>query len=120
MHNFRELKVWQKSRVLVKEVYLLTSQLPQTEKYNLASQMQSAAVSVISNIAEGSGRGSDVDFARFLDMSLGSSHELESQIIVASDLSFINLDDYKSLTDVLSEIQRMLIGLMNKLRRQKN
>ncbi len=116
MHNFRELKVWQKSRVLVKEVYLLTAQLPQTEKYNLASQMQSAAVSVISNIAEGSGRGSDVDFARFLDMSLGSSHELESQILVASDLSFINLDNHQPLMDVLSEIQRMLIGLMNKLR----
>lgn len=116
MHNFRELKVWQKSRVLVKEVYLLTAELPQTEKYNLASQMQSAAVSVISNIAEGSGRGSDTDFARFLDMSLGSSHELESQVLVASDLSFIDLDKHQSLMNILSEIQRMLIGLMNKLR----
>lgn len=116
MHNFRELKVWQKSRVLVKEVYLLTAQLPQTERYNLASQLQSAAVSVISNIAEGSGRGSDVDFARFLDMSLGSSHELESQILVASDLSFIDLENHQSLMGALSEIQRMLIGLMNKLR----
>lgn len=116
MHNFRELKVWKKSRVLVKEVYLLTAELPLSEKYNLASQMQSAAVSVISNIAEGSGRGSDVDFARFLDMSLGSSHELESQILVASDLSFIDLEKYQTLIDVLSEVQRMLVGLMNKLR----
>lgn len=100
----------------MKGVYLLTAQLPQTEKYNLASQMQSAAVSVISNIAERSGRGSDTDFARFLDMSLGSSHELESQILVASDLSFIDLDKHQSLMSILSEIQRMLIGLMNKLR----
>ena len=118
MHNFKELKVWQKSRALVKEVYLLTGQLPESERYNLASQMQSVAVSVISNIAEGSGRRSDMDFARFLDMSLGSSRELESQIIVASDLSCINLDDYTPLTGILSEIQRMLIGLMNKLRSQ--
>ena len=118
MHNFRELKVWQKSRVIVKETYLLTCELPETERFNLRSQMQSAAVSIVSNIAEGSGRGSDADFARFLDMSLGSSHELESQIIVASDLSFIEIQKYQALIDQLSEIQRMLLGLMKKLRSQ--
>lgn len=118
MHNFRELKVWQKSRVVVKQTYLLTYELPDTERFILCSQMQSAAVSIVSNIAEESGRGSDADFARFFDMSLGSSYELESQIIVASDLEFIDIKKYQALLDQLSEIQRMLLGLMNKLRNQ--
>lgn len=118
MHKFKELKVWQKARLIVKEVYVLTAGLPKSEKYNLTSQMQSCAVSVMSNIAEGAGRGTDSDFARFLDMALGSSYELESQLIVSADLSYLEETAFEEVTTKLSEIQRMIIGLMNKLRGQ--
>ncbi|MBO3698752.1 four helix bundle protein [Roseivirga sp. E12] len=118
MHNFKELKVWQKARIMVKEVYVVTAKLPKSEKFNLISQMQSCAVSVMSNIAEGAGRGTDTDFARFLDMALGSSYELESQLIVSADLSYLESSAFNEMTTKLSEVQRMIIGLMNKLRGQ--
>lgn len=116
MHNFKELKVWQRARALVKQVYLLTAQLPNSEKYNLRSQMESCSVSIMSTIAEGSGRGSDIDFARFLDMSLGSAHELESQLIVSFDLGYISEDTLEQFSSELSEIQRMIVALIKKLR----
>ena len=120
MHNFRELKVWQKSRVLVKEVYLLTRDFPNSEKYNLSHQMQSCAVSIPSNIAEGAGRSSDVDFARFLDMSMGSAHELETQLLLSFDLGFSSLEKLKTLQEDLWELQKMIIGLINKFRGGKS
>ncbi len=101
---------------MVKGVYVLSSKLPKSEKYNLVSQMQSCAVSVMSNIAEGAGRGTDADFARFLDMALGSSYELESQLIVSTDLEYIDHKDFDMIIEKLSEVQKMLIGLINKLR----
>lgn len=119
MHNFRELKVWQKSRELVKEIYQITSDYPQLEKFNLCSQMQRAAVSVPSTIAEGSGRGSNSDFARFLDMSMGSSHELETQLFVSFDLGYISQEVLDGFLDNLWEIQKMISGLIKKLRSKK-
>lgn len=116
MHNFKELKVWQKARALVKEVYLLTADFPNSEKFNLCTQMQSCSVSMMSTIAEGSGRGSDIDFARFLDMSLGSAHELESQLVVSMDLGYITEDRRNDLTSELLEIEKMLVALIKKLR----
>ena len=116
MHNFKELKVWQRARVLVKNIYVLTATFPASEKYNLCSQMKSYSVSLMSTVAEGSGRGSDIDFARFLDMPLGSAHELESQLIVSFDLGYISEDNLESLTCELSEIQRMIVALIKKLR----
>lgn len=62
MHNFKELKVWQKARILVKEIYLLTEKLPESEKFNLTSQLQRAVISISTNIAEGAGRNTDKDF----------------------------------------------------------
>ena len=90
MHNFKELKVWQKGRKFVKDIYLLTRNFPQEELFVLTSQMRRAAISIPSNIAEGSGRGSDKDFARFIDIATGSSFELESQLYVASDLEYFS------------------------------
>jgi len=116
MHNFRELKVWQKSMSLVKEVYLLTSKFPDNEKFNLCHQLQSCAVSIPSNIAEGSGRSSDVDFARFLDMSMGSSHEVETQLILSFDLGFLTQEKLDECLEKVWEIQKMITGLLNKLR----
>lgn len=116
MHNFKEIKVWQRARGMVKNVYLLTAEFPSSEKFNLCSQMQSCSVSIMPNIAEGSGRGTDVDFARFLKMALGSAHELESQLIVSMDLGFIDEERLKDLASELSEIEKMIVALIKKLR----
>ena len=83
MHNFKELKIWQKGRELVSEIYTLTKSLPKDEQYGLISQMRRAAISIPSNIAEGSGKGSDKEFCRFLDITNGSACELETQIYLA-------------------------------------
>lgn len=116
MHIFKELKVWQKTRVMVKEVYVISSKFPDTERYNLVAQMRSCSVSVMSNIAEGAGRGSDADFARFLDMALGSAYELESQLIVSSDLNYFAQEVFDEIVVKVSEVQKMLIGLINRFR----
>lgn len=116
MHNFKELKVWQNARKLTKEIYVVTSKFPPEERFGLIAQMRSCAVSITSNIAEGSGRSTDKDFSHFLGMSLGSSCELETQVIISSDLDFITIEQYNDLIDRILEIQRMLVGLKNRLK----
>jgi len=111
MHNFRELKVWQKSRELVKEVYLASENFPLNEKFCLTSQIQRSVISIPSNIAEGSGRNSQKEYKRFLDISMGSCFELETQIILANDLDYIKIDKYNELINKIQEIQKMLYGL---------
>ena len=91
MHKFKELIVWQKARILVKEIYVLTSFYPSSEKFGIISQIQRAVISIPANIAEGSGRGSNKDFSRFIDMALASAFELETEIILSYDLSFISI-----------------------------
>ena len=112
MHNFRELKVWQKSMELSFSIYKITENFPAYELYGLLSQMRRAAVSVASNIAEGAGRESDAEFSHFLDIARGSSFELETQLIIANKL---NYTDHQEETDILKkeiiEIQRMISGL---------
>jgi four helix bundle protein len=97
MNNFRELKVWQKARAIVKDVYNLTIGFPEDEKYALTSQIKHASVSISSNIAKGSGRNTDTDFAKFLDISLGSCYEIENDFILTSDLLFISKNELKQL-----------------------
>ncbi len=115
MHNFRELIVWKKGRVLVKEIYLLTQNYPKSEIYGLISQMRRASVSIISNIAEGSGRKSDKDFKRFLEFAYGSALELETQIYVSFDIEFIDENTLNVFLEYVHEIQKMIKGLENKL-----
>ncbi|MEH0158187.1 four helix bundle protein [Limibacter armeniacum] len=107
-HNFKNLLVWQKSMDLVTEVYQLTRNFPESERYNLVSQINRSAVSVPSNIAEGSGRNTNKDFARFLGNALGSLYELETQLILAERLKFISQEDSTILMPKVNEIQRML------------
>ena len=114
-HNFKNLNVWIKSRVLIKEVYQLVEIFPNNELYGLSSQIKRSAISIPSNIAEGSGRGSDVEFARFLKISLGSAYELETQIILGFDLGLINENKFKNIINKISEIQKMLHGLVKSL-----
>lgn len=113
-HNFRELNVWKLSRELVKEIYLITRQFPGEEKFGLVSQIRRAAISIPSNIAEGSAR-SDKDFMRFLSISLSSAYELETQIILAFDLNFLNEAESTLICSRIQELQKMIHGLQKKL-----
>src|SRR5690606_40019983 len=90
MHNFKELKVWQNAMSLTKAIYLITDQFPDKERFGLTSQIRRSAVSIPSNIAEGSGRGTDKDFVHFLHITFGSACELETQIILANELTYIS------------------------------
>ena len=115
MHNFRELKVWTKARLLVKDIYLLTKKLPEEERFGLISQMRRASVSIPSNIAEGTGRRTDKEFGRYLDIAIGSAYELETQLILCLDLYFINEQTFNELEEKVQEIERMIHSLREKL-----
>ena len=108
MHNFKELKVWQRARGFVKDVYLITQKFPAEEKFGLISQIRRAAVSIPSNIAEGSGRNSKNDYAHFVDIANGSAFEIETQLYIASDLGYISQQDFDFILSQLQEIEKML------------
>jgi four helix bundle protein len=116
MNNFKELKVWQKSVDLATKVYLTTKLFPSEEKFGLVSQMNRSVVSIPSNIAEGAGRGSKKEFSNYLSIATGSSYELETQLIIAKNLNYINTQNINELSAILSEIQRMLYSLQKKLK----
>lgn len=120
MHNLKELKVWQLSRNLVKEIYEITSEFPATEKYGLVSQLRRCSVSIPSNIAEGSGRKTDKDFTQFLNISLGSAFELETLTILCFDVGLINEEQLQNFSNKISEIQKMTHGLIKTLRQKSN
>ena len=113
MRNFRKLDVWIDSRSLVKEIYNLTSTLPQTEKFRLISQMNGCSISIPSNIAEGSSKDSQKDFIRFLQISLGSSYELETQLILCSDLNFGNENELLLIIEKVQILQRRISALIS-------
>jgi four helix bundle protein len=115
MHNFKQLKIWQKSIDFAVDIYKLTQALPKEEQYTLVSQMRRAVVSIASNIAEGTGRKTCDDFNRFLVHSLGSCYELETQLIISNKLKFIEEEDYHSSTTTLKEIQKMIVGFQKSL-----
>ena len=105
--NFKKLKVWQKGIELVVDIYNKSQTFPKEEIYGLTSQIRRSSVSIPSNIAEGSGRNSDKEFNRFLDISLGSSFELETQLIIAHKLKFLSDSDYETLNNEIIEEQLM-------------
>ncbi len=116
MHNFRQMNIWIESRQLVKEVYLTTSKLPAEEKYGLVAQINRCAISVPSNIAEGSSRSTDKDFAHFLKISLGSLFELETQLLLLSDLSLIAEEQLNRLLQTVIKIQKMISNFIKVLK----
>lgn len=118
--NFREYKVWKDAVSFATLVYNVTSTLPWFEKKGLCDQLQRAVVSISSNIAEGAGRPSDADFAHFLDQSLGSSNEVETQLIIARNLEYISNEQFSLLVSSLSEIQKQLTGLIASVRMQSS
>ncbi|CAN5877924.1 four helix bundle protein [soil metagenome] len=116
MKNFRDLQIWSRSHQLTLEVYRLTQGFPKSETYGHVSQMRRSVSSIPTNIAEGSGRNTEKDFARFLDNAMGSASELEYQLILAHDLEYLSDDTYELTNRELIEIKRMLNAFIQKLR----
>jgi four helix bundle protein len=115
MKDFKKLQIWQRGIEIVKLSYKLTEQLPSTERFNLFSQINRAAISIPSNIAEGSSRRSERDYFRFLEIALGSCFELETQIILLNELGLITSE---SINGLLSEIrleQQMISAFARKM-----
>src|SRR3989338_8287236 len=113
LESYKKLIVWKKSIELVKKVYILTSNFPQSELYGITSQMRRAAISIPSNIAEGYSRKNLKEYLQFLRISYGSSTELETQLIIAKDL-YKNIH-YKPTEELLEEVLKMLNVMINKL-----
>lgn len=111
-HNFRDLGIWKDSFSIVKEVYELCKNLPDDEKYGLKSQIQRSAVSIPSNIAEGSGRTSDKEFLYFLNIAISSSYELETQLLLCQEIFELNVE---TIVEKLNSNQRMIGGLKRKI-----
>jgi len=115
MKNFKELRIWQKGMDIAVNCFKLTEEFPKEEKFGLSIQITRAGVSIPSNITEGSSRSSEKDYARFIEISMGSSYELETQLLIAQRLSYGNQSLLgQTITDVNDE-QKMLMGFGNKL-----
>lgn len=127
--NFRNYKVWQDAVEYASKVYKITAEMPWFEKKGLCDQLQRAVVSISSNIAEGAAKPSDAEFARFLDTSLGSAFEVETQLLIAKNIGYIknanaNVNDndkggvtYEELVAELQEIERQINGLISSVRK---
>lgn len=115
MRNFKELKIWQKGFEIAAKSFKLTASFPKEEKYGITSQITRAAVSIPSNIAEGSSRSSEKDYNRFIEIALGSTFELETQLLISQAVSFGDNNLSAKILSDLNEEQKMLISFMNKL-----
>jgi four helix bundle protein len=111
MNNFKQLKVWQKAVDLTTDIYKETKVFPSKEQYGIISQITRSAVSVPSNIAEGSGRSTAKDFNHFLSIALGSSFETETLLFISFKLGYLGKNNFEKLTTEVNEIQKMLRGL---------
>jgi four helix bundle protein len=115
MRNFKNLKIWQKGFDIAVRSFQFVSSFPKEERYSITSQITRSAVSIPSNVAEGSSRKSDKDYNRFLEHSLGSSFELETQILIAQAVNFGDKPTGELLLKDIDEEQKMLISFMSKL-----
>jgi four helix bundle protein len=119
LKNYKDLKVWQKSYQLSLVIYKTTKAFPKEERYSLTSQIRRAAVSVVSNIAEGYGRKTTPDYIRSLYVAYGSHCELETQILLAGDLVYITPEQLKNLLADIAEVERMLKALIKSLENKR-
>ena len=117
--DFRKIRVWEKSHVLTLQVYKMTLGFPGDERFGLVSQIRRACSSIPTNIAEGCGRGSDKELARFIDIATGSASEVEYQLQLALDLGYISEKQHVAMTTKVTEIRRMLLSF-NKAIRSNN
>lgn len=107
MHNIKELKIWNKAMDLAIQVYELSSKFPSDERFGLTSQVRRCAVSIPSNISEGAGRNTKGEFKQFLGIANGSAYELQTQLIIANKLNFIDENSSESILEIIDEIQKM-------------
>ena len=111
MHNYTELVVWQKAKALAVELYALTDDFPKHEVFGLTQQIRRAVVSIPSNIAEGAGRSTNLDFCRFLDIANGSSFEIETQLLIASELGYVKKEKLADIMLKIKEVQKSIFNL---------
>lgn len=116
MQNYKDLKVWVKSHEIILKIYNLTKGFPKEEIYSLTSQIRRCSYSIPANIAEGCGKNSNNDLARFLNIALGSANETEYFLLLAKDLGYLTTDDYRLLERSINEVKAMLISLIQKVR----
>jgi four helix bundle protein len=116
MKDFRQLKVWVKSHELALSIYRVTKDFPKEELYGLTSQIRRSSTSIPANITEGCGRNTDADFARFLQVAMGSASETEYHLLLCHDLGFLSKENYLKLNTDVTEIKRMLTSLLKTLR----
>ncbi|MDR2281832.1 MAG: four helix bundle protein [Sphingobacterium sp.] len=116
MHQYKELKLWQKAIELVSEIYNLTDSFPERERFGLISQINRAAVSIPSNIAEGAGRNSDKEFVQFLAIAHASTYEVETQLIISKNLGYLLDDNLEAMLDKIAELQKMNCVFQQKLK----
>ena len=114
-HNFRVLQIWKNGIDLAVSTYVICKDFPKEEIFGLSAQMKKAAVSIPSNIAEGCGRGTNAQLSHFLDISLGSAGELETQIIIAQNLKFITENDAKAWIESLQSEQKQIRSFRDKI-----
>jgi four helix bundle protein len=115
MGDYKQLLVWKQAHRLALDIYRDTQQFPQEERYGLVAQMRRAALSVVSNIAEGSGRQSDREQSRFLRIARGSVHEVQCQLLISRDLGFLTSDKWLALDGAVQDISKMIHGLVSSL-----
>lgn len=120
INSYKDLKVWNKAMDLTTMVYDALKTFPPKEEYGLSSQMRRSSVSIPSNIAEGYGRNSTLDYCRFLQIALGSAYELETQAELARRIDYVDNDTANKLASQLTEVGRMLNSLINKIKPDKN
>ena len=118
--NFRNYKVWQDAVAYATDIYKVTNEMPWFEKKGLCDQLQRAAVSISSNIAEGAAKPSDAEFAKFLDTALGSAFEVETQLTIANNVGYVNNELFNKLLTALFEIEKQLNGLIHSLRSKES
>ncbi len=118
MRSHEDLKVWQESIQFVTQIYEITKNFPKSELYGIVSQIRRSAISIPSNIAEGAGRNHKKEYIQFCYISLGSLAELETQIIIASNLKYIENKTLKQFTTIIRHIRSMLSGLIKSLKNQ--
>ena len=119
MRNFREYDIWKIALEIAKSIYVITKTFPPHEKFGLSAQLQRAAVSISSNIAEGAARSSEKEFTRFLEIGLGSAFEVETQLIIAQEIGYISEHDFSQIMEPVHSLQKQLHGLLESMPRKK-
>lgn len=119
MQNFKDLKVWEKSHQLTLSIYKTSANFPKEEVYSLTNQLRRASASIPANIAEGCGKNSQADLAKFLNISLGSANETEYFLILSRDLDYLTEEQFTVLSNSINEVKAMLINLISRVRAPK-